>query len=82
MLARIDECDTATDVTKSVNILIAIRRVAQAWMKVKAEAICKCFYIGFCIGGFLAADEECVSLQELMDTSMSGYESCPVDECV
>lgn len=43
VLSKIDACETASEVVNSVNILTAIRWVAQAWKKVKAETISKCF---------------------------------------
>ena len=43
VLARIDECDTATDVANCVNILVAIRWVVKAWVAVKETTICKSF---------------------------------------
>ena len=43
VLSRIDECDTATDVANSVNILVAIRWVVKDWVAVKETTICKSF---------------------------------------
>ncbi len=43
MLTKIDECQTASEVVKSVNILVAIRWVAQAWSIVSTQTISKCF---------------------------------------
>ena len=42
ILTKIDECQTASEVVKSVNILIAIRWVAQAWSMVTVQTISKC----------------------------------------
>ena len=43
ILSQIDTCDKASEVAKSVNILRAIRWVAQAWDMVNPDTIRKCF---------------------------------------
>ena len=43
VISKIDECDTASEVIKSVSILQAVRWVAQAREAVKKETISKCF---------------------------------------
>ena len=43
VLAKIDTATIATEVTKSINVLTAIRWVALAWRDVKSTTIQKCF---------------------------------------
>lgn len=94
VLSKIDECETATEVVNSINILIAIRWVAQAWGKVKAETITKCFRkAGILDSGmavvssdleedpFLDIDES-VELQSLINDVMPTNDSCNVEEYV
>ena len=43
VLAKIEECSTATEVVKSLNILHAIRWTSQVWNEVTSDVIKKCF---------------------------------------
>ncbi|XP_065831030.1 tigger transposable element-derived protein 4-like [Oscarella lobularis] len=43
VLAKIEESSSAKEIVKSVNVLTAIRWIAQAWDSVKPETIVKCF---------------------------------------
>ena len=43
VLSKIDQCDSASDVVKEIDLLVAIRWVALAWTQVTAETIKKCF---------------------------------------
>ena len=43
MVSKVDECSSATEVCKSVDILQAIRWSAMAWNKVSQSTIVKCF---------------------------------------
>ena len=92
VLSKIDECDSASDVVKSVNILVAIRWVALAWSQVTAETITKCFRkagildmgldvvnrgIEDDLDPFLEADKR-MELQTLIE--QTGCEGCTVDQ--
>ena len=91
LLAKINEFDAATNVATSVNILVAIRWVAKAWLEVKEETICKCFvrlvyWISLDAVSLeeedpsSAADESMITLQGLIDKTMSGSKSCTLEE--
>ena len=43
VLAKIEECTSASEITKSVTILHAIRWVAEAWKRVASDTTKKCF---------------------------------------
>ena len=43
VISQIEDCETAGDVCKSINVLQAIRWIAQAWEAVEPSTIVKCF---------------------------------------
>ena len=57
VVSKIDDCNSATEVCKSVDLLQAIRWAAQAWENVSESTIKKCFVKA----GFLSADGSLVS---------------------
>ena len=90
VLARIDDCDTATNVANSVNILVAIMWVVKAWVAVKEtsynlQKFCKAGILDSTLNvvscdlddedPFLAADES-MALQGLIDETMTGCDHC------
>ena len=57
VVSKIDDCNSATEVCKSVDLLQAIRWIAQAWESVSDSTIKKCF----AKAGILSADESLVA---------------------
>ena len=60
VVSKIDDCNSATEVSKSVDLLQAIRWIAQAWEDVSESTIKKCFIKA----GFLSEDETPVSFSD------------------
>ena len=60
VVSKIDDCNSTTEVSKSVDLLQAIRWSAQAWENVSESTINKCFIKV----GFLSEDESLVSFPE------------------
>ena len=58
VLAKIDTANSATEVTKSVNILTALRWVALVWREVKATTIQKQAGIRFDVHTIVSDDED------------------------
>ena len=97
VVSKIDECETASGVVKSVNILVALRWVALAWHEVKPETITKCFrkagildnvldVVGLdgadgSVDPFVEVDED-LEMQDLIEETGSGNSSCTIKEFV
>ena len=60
VVSKIDDCNSATEVSTTVDLLQAIRWIAQAWENVSESTIKKCFKKA----GFLSEDESLVSFPE------------------
>ena len=60
VVSKIDDCNSATEVSKSVDLLQATRWIAQAWENVSESTIKKCSIKA----GFLSEDESLISFLE------------------
>ena len=85
VIAKIDNASNATEVTSSINVLVAIRWVALAWKEVKESTIIKCFKpAGILNDTFDIQDRICTSdtldLQQRICTSEDPFED--IDETI
>ena len=94
VISKIDSCSSATEVTSSINVLVAIRWVALAWREVKSSTIVKCFkHAGVLNDGsnvhalseedpFQDIDET-ITIGSLISTTMgTGRDACSAEEYV
>ena len=94
ILAKMDECNTASEVTKSVNLLTAICWIACAWEEVSPITICKC-YRGCSILNMIVVSRGLVEeidpfdeldvdnqLQDLIGKVLPTSEKCTADEYI
>ena len=93
MISKIDSCSSATEVTSSINVLLAIRWVALAWREVNSTTIVKCFkHVGILNDGlnFHALSEEdpfqdideTITMGSLISTTMGTCDTCSEEEYV
>ena len=96
VLARIDQCASATDVVKTINILVTIRWVALPKTKVNSGTILKCFRKAGILDTDMVDTVACdniktpllkliivyMELQGLIDETMGVDSSCPANEYV
>ena len=90
VLSKIDETDdTASQIVKSVSVLMAIRWVAEAWDSVKKETIVKCFAKSGITGSSLSRAyenedpfDEVEDLHSLIDQVSLPATGCPVEEYI
>ena len=93
VISKNDSCTNATEVTSSINVLVAIRWVALAWRKVKSTIIVKCFKHagilndGFNVHALIEGDpfqdiDEAIAMGSLISTTMGTRDTCSVEEYV
>ena len=93
MISKIDSCSSATEVTSSINVLLAIRWVALAWREVKSTTIVKCFkHAGILNDGLnvhaLSEEDpfqdidEIITMGSLISTTMGTCDTCSEEEYV
>ena len=79
VLAKVEECTSASDVTKSLTVLHAIRWIAQAWSQVGSEVIKKCFRkAGMLTSSFEVVTREATSEDPFLD--LDEQDQVTVDE--
>lgn len=91
VLAKIDSCNSATEVAKSVNVLTAIYWIAHAWSEVKTDTIIKCFKTAGILTSELDVVSTCVNdddpftdideLNQLIEKTV-GTDSCPANDYI
>lgn len=95
VIAKIDNASNATEVTSSINVLVAIRWVALAWKEVKESTIIKCFKTAgilndtFDIQDRICTSEdpfedidETISLTPLLSAAMGTIGACSMSEYI
>ena len=91
VVSRMDECNSATELSKQVNVLQAVTWIASAWREVPSSTIAKCFsHCGFNGAQVqeMSSDTAESTIQQLLDTAsgagmqvdMSGSEYLTSDE--
>ena len=92
MVSKIDSSRSATEVTSSIDVLLAIKWVALAWREVKSSTIVKCFkHAGIFNDGLnvhaLSEEnhfqdvDETIAIGSLISTTMeSRRDTCSVEE--
>lgn len=83
VLSKIDVCETASEITKSVNILHAIRWVAQAWEEVMPETIKKCFRkAGILDKDFSVVSRSCEEIDPFEDLDFDVSDTSEIGELI
>ena len=95
VIAKIDSASNATEVTSSINVLVAIQWVALAWKEVKESTIIKCFKTAGILNDTFDIQErictsedpfedidETISLTPLISAAMGTIDACSTSEYI